>query len=404
VAQIFGTRFHPELKIQYVDEDNDRITVSTELEWQEALRYLEPFPVKRLFLSEGNGVFFKDSPPPVPLFFYEDSAASKQANESSNCNNKSKQEAPKKASWTCPRFGRAGPHFMHRKFGGGKHNQQRHQAHLEALKEAVPRCLGMFFPDGKILPHHLPDFLKDVVQVKLIPNSDNEVDLDVNIPLLRQILFKRGMAMLDAHKYEEGRIAFSALAELSPRDPLVLYNLSCAEALLGNPDSAVSVLSRSVECGYRNLAHLLADPDLDSLRTHTGYLKVVANLKDLHYDASDSQNVNEKDEKKEEVKEEKKSEEVIPLAALRMVEKKPEQQPEKEQEKEKDPKKENAEEKKEEAKIVSEPHQAEMSEVEAKYQTELQLLADMGFIDRQKNLVLLVAMNGDLPNVIHQLF
>jgi len=277
---------------------------------------------------------------------------------------------------------------------------------LDALKEAVPRCLGIFFPDGKILPHHLPEFLKEAVQVKLIPNSENDVDLDVNIPLLRQILFRRGLTMLDSHNYEEGRAAFSALVELSAHDPLAHYNLACAEALLGNHEAAVSMLSRSVECGYRNLAHLLADPDLDSLRTNGGYLKVVDALKALH-SAAVAQNDN--NEKKEEVKEEKKSEEVVALTALRMVEKKVEQQPEKEKEQEKKeeeaPKKENAEveeKKKEEVKIESAPKQ--VSEEESKYETELQLLADMGFIDRQKNLVLLVAMNGDLPNVIHQLF
>jgi hypothetical protein len=402
VSQIFTTRFHAELKVQYIDEDNDRITVSTELEWNEALRFLEPFPVKKLFLSEGNGVFFKDSPPPVPLFFYEES--SKPASESSNCNSASKKEAPKKAS--CPRFGRAGPHFV-RKFGGGggcaaKH--QRHQTHLDALKEAVPRCLGTFFPEGKILPHHLPEFLKEAVKVKLIGNSENDVDLDVNIPLLRQILFRRGLTMLDSHKYEEGRQAFSALVELSARDPLAHYNLACAEALLGNHEAAVTVLSRSVECGYRNLAHLLADPDLDSLRTNAGYLKVVEDLRALHSVAVAQNDNNEKKEEVEEVKE-KKSEEMAPLTALRMVEKKVEQ-PEQEQEKKEEPKKEIAEvvvEKKEEVKIESAP-QKQVSEEEAKYETELQLLADMGFVDRQKNLVLLVAMKGDLPNVIHHLF
>jgi hypothetical protein len=83
------------------------------------------------------------------------------------------------------------------------------------------------------------------------------------------------------------------------------------------------------------------------------------------------------------------------LTALRMVEKKVEQ-PEKEQEKKEE------EPKKEEAKIESAPKQ--VSEEESQYESELQLLADMGFIDRQKNLVLLVANDGDLPNVIHQLF
>jgi len=48
--------------------------------------------------------------------------------------------------------------------------------------------------------------------------------------------------------------------------------------------------------------------------------------------------------------------------------------------------------------------QQQMNEEEAKFESELKLLEDMGFVDRQKNIVLLAVMNGDLPNVIQQLF
>jgi len=34
----------------------------------------------------------------------------------------------------------------------------------------------------------------------------------------------------------------------------------------------------------------------------------------------------------------------------------------------------------------------------------MQLLADMGFDDRQKNMLLLLAESGDLANVVHRLF
>jgi len=51
------------------------------------------------------------------------------------------------------------------------------------------------------------------------------------------------------------------------------------------------------------------------------------------------------------------------------------------------------------------PQQSQqVNEEETKFESELKLLSDMGFIDREKNLVLLVAMNGDLPEVLLHLF
>ena len=56
------------------------------------------------------------------------------------------------------------------------------------------------------------------------------------------------------------------LVERLPDDFLARYNLACSLALAGRPDEAVDSLSAAILLGYDDLAHLEADPDLESLR------------------------------------------------------------------------------------------------------------------------------------------
>jgi len=59
LKQLFP-QFHIELKIQYDDCDGDRITVTTEMEFDECKRECSKQNVMKLFVDEGNGIFFKD--------------------------------------------------------------------------------------------------------------------------------------------------------------------------------------------------------------------------------------------------------------------------------------------------------------------------------------------------------
>jgi len=255
---------------------------------------------------------------------------------------------------------------------------------------AVPKCLESFFPDGKILPHNIPAFLSSAVKVKLVSgaNYPNDIDLDVNIPLLKSIFFRRGLDLLEAKNYEEGRQMFVSFLILTPpgcKAPLGRYNLACAEALLFRSEEAIEQLERAVDEGYRNLPHLVEDSDLDSIRQHPGYVRIVKRLTEM-FSGGNNNNNNESN-----------------------VEEPPKQQEEQPQ-----PQEEKEEEIKKEEEKVSEVNEnvpkQETEEVkkekedETKYKTELQLLSDMGFVDRNKNLALLLAESGDLANVIQHLF
>jgi tetratricopeptide (TPR) repeat protein len=67
----------------------------------------------------------------------------------------------------------------------------------------------------------------------------------------------------------------SRLAALLPHDFLARYNLACSLARAGRPDEAIDSLSRAILLGYDDLAHMEADPDLESLRNHPDFLALL---------------------------------------------------------------------------------------------------------------------------------
>jgi tetratricopeptide (TPR) repeat protein len=61
------------------------------------------------------------------------------------------------------------------------------------------------------------------------------------------------------------------LATLLPEDFLAFYNLGCSLARAGHADEAIDSLSRAILLGYDDLAHMEADPDLESLHDHPDF-------------------------------------------------------------------------------------------------------------------------------------
>ena len=65
---------------------------------------------------------------------------------------------------------------------------------------------------------------------------------------------------------------------VKPGSPLVLYNLACAHARTGSARAALDALSRAVDAGFRNRAHIESDPDLASLRKRKEYAHILERL------------------------------------------------------------------------------------------------------------------------------
>jgi len=57
-----------------------------------------------------------------------------------------------------------------------------------------------------------------------------------------------------------------------------LYNLACCDSLLGNTDSALSFLARSIDAGYHDVSHIQSDPDLINIRHTPAYQLLLAGI------------------------------------------------------------------------------------------------------------------------------
>ena len=114
-------------------------------------------------------------------------------------------------------------------------------------------------------------------------------DLDVEISFLEGVV-KRDPGFVEAlqvlgdaftkrGKFDAGLEVDEQLSKLCPDDPMVLYNLACSYALTKRYEPAVVALLRAIEIGYRDFNWMLKDPDLESLRKHPAFDKVLAKLK-----------------------------------------------------------------------------------------------------------------------------
>ena len=68
---------------------------------------------------------------------------------------------------------------------------------------------------------------------------------------------------------------FERAIALDARDPLAHYNFACALALAGQSAAALDALEASIEAGFRDREHILADEDLESLRDLSRFKELV---------------------------------------------------------------------------------------------------------------------------------
>jgi len=69
------------------------------------------------------------------------------------------------------------------------------------------------------------------------------------------------------------------LVRLQPENPTAHYNLACSLALKSRNPEALRTLEKSVALGYSDFDWMHQDPDLEGLRNHPGYKKLLDSLK-----------------------------------------------------------------------------------------------------------------------------
>jgi len=92
-------------------------------------------------------------------------------------------------------------------------------------------------------------------------------------------LQSRGLKLLSEKRYKEASDMFREQSGKQPENPIPVYNIACAESLLGNVSEALVYLNKAVDLGYTDLAHMLKDEDLNNIRNTEGFNAVVYRLK-----------------------------------------------------------------------------------------------------------------------------
>ncbi|MFH1692010.1 MAG: hypothetical protein ABIC68_05535 [Candidatus Omnitrophota bacterium] len=71
--------------------------------------------------------------------------------------------------------------------------------------------------------------------------------------------------------YEKGLKLDKRLAQLRPDNPTIHYNLACSLSLTKDVDAALRAIEQAICLGYRDLAFMNRDPDLENVRQDKRY-------------------------------------------------------------------------------------------------------------------------------------
>jgi len=96
-------------------------------------------------------------------------------------------------------------------------------------------------------------------------------------------------AAVRAKRYDEALAAGTEMNRLVPGNPVTLYNMACALALLGKKDEALAALDSAVQAGFTDVAHMKQDTDLDSLRGEKKYQEIIEKAGGKQKDAPTSE-------------------------------------------------------------------------------------------------------------------
>ncbi len=85
----------------------------------------------------------------------------------------------------------------------------------------------------------------------------------------------RAVAYMQQRKYNKALDDLKQAERLNPRDKMVFYNYTALYSLQNQLDRALDALDRSLDLGFNNYDALRGDPDLNNVRTHPEFAKVL---------------------------------------------------------------------------------------------------------------------------------
>lgn len=83
------------------------------------------------------------------------------------------------------------------------------------------------------------------------------------------------IALVQAGNKDQAKVEATRAVELSPSDPLMMYNAACFYARMGETGTALSALGDALAAGYAAFEWMKRDPDLESIQDHPQYIELM---------------------------------------------------------------------------------------------------------------------------------
>ena len=93
-------------------------------------------------------------------------------------------------------------------------------------------------------------------------------------------LFELGTVLTRLGRFEEGLEVDHRLVSIQPEEPILRYNLACSLALVGRKDESLDELSRAIDLGYDDLAHMMRDRDLETIRGSERFVDLARRIRE----------------------------------------------------------------------------------------------------------------------------
>jgi len=204
--------------IKYLDSDNDKIAVSTQIEWEELISQLLGNDALKIFVEEKNV-------------------------EEKNVEEKNIEE-----------------------------ENEREQIPVGGSVPVGDFDVQDFFQAFENVVREIPMMTENFWQQCMDWEEKNRVFWNLHRFSLSCL------DSLDKNVVQKGKEAILKMIEIVPDHAMALYNLACAESLLGNAKEAVATLEKAIEAGYHDLTHLINDTDFDNIKNTLGFNEVIAKL------------------------------------------------------------------------------------------------------------------------------
>ena len=87
------------------------------------------------------------------------------------------------------------------------------------------------------------------------------------------------LMLADSNRKDEALRECAQAIELSPGDPVMLYNCTCFYSRLGELESALDAMRQAIAAGYSNIEWAKQDPDLNLLRDNPAFQRLIEGLR-----------------------------------------------------------------------------------------------------------------------------